>query len=56
MDFPAGTLVCYTDYNEEQPRHYVGILIRTNAMRGTYSVISEGINKEWFCFMCKVLS
>ena len=54
MDYPAGTLIHYIDYTGEQPQHHVGLLLRTNHMRGTYSVLSGGVEVEWMVFMCEV--
>ena len=58
MDYPAGTLIHFIDYTcpIQGRQHFVGILLKINHMRGTFSVLSEGIEKEWMVFMCEVNS
>ena len=57
MDYPAGTLIHYIDYTcpIQGKQHFVGLLLRTNHMRGTYSVLCGGNEAEWMVFMCEVI-
>ena len=56
MDYPSGTLIHYVDYTcpIQGKQHFVGLLLRTNHMRGTYSVLCEGQEVEWMVFKCEV--
>ena len=56
MNDEVGSLIHYIDYTGEQPQHYVGVCLRLNAMRGSYTVLCEGKEVDWLYFMCKVLS
>ena len=56
MKNEVGSLIHYTDYTGEQPQHYVGLCLRLNAMRGSYTVLCEGEEREWLYFMCEVIN
>ena len=56
MDYPAGTLIHYTDYTcpIQGKQHLVGLLLKIYPYRGTYCVLFEGKEVEWMIFMCEV--
>jgi hypothetical protein len=56
MNDEVGSLIHYIDYTGEQPQHYVGVCLRLNAMKGSYTVLCEGKEVDWLYFMCEVLS
>ena len=56
MNDEVGSLIHYVDYTGEQPQHYVGVCLRLNAIKGSYTVLCEGKEVDWLYFMCKVLS
>jgi hypothetical protein len=56
MDNEVGSLIHYTDYTQGKPYHHIGLCLRLNAMRGSYTVLCEGKEVEWLYFMCKVVS
>ena len=56
MNDEVGSLIHYVDYTGEQPQHYVGVCLRLNAMKGSYTVLCEGEEREWLYFMCEVVS
>jgi len=56
MNDEVGSLIHYTDYTGEQPQDYIGVCLRLNAMKGSYTVLCEGEEREWLYFMCKVVS
>ena len=55
MDYPAGTLIHFIDYTcpIQGKIHKVGLLLQVNLNRGTYIVLCEGKETEWYAFMCE---
>lgn len=55
MDYPAGTLIHMIDYTcpIQGTITKVGLLLRANLNRGTYIVLCEGKETEWYAFMCE---
>ena len=54
MDYPAGTLIYYTYLDPIQgSTTELGVLLRANLNRGTYTVLWNGKETEWYALFCK---